>query len=176
MTVTAEPGIVSFGPSEVPKYKRVPIEFRYIRGEKIETQQFWLVAKTMDIGAANRVMRLLGTASSDEAADAKALLAMISLISKFMDDSDGTGATWVPVELKPRASDTPDSPKRFRGPDGRPHPWDKAESFLDLAKGSSRRRWLHLMNEDEDASVEIDDLTQLLQFLMELAGKGRGRA
>lgn len=176
MTVTTEPEVVSFGPSEVPTYKRIPIKFRYFRDDGVEEQTFNLVAKTMDIGAASRVMRLVARADSEEAADAHALLSMVALIGKFMDDTDGTKAKWAPVALGPKKGEVEGAPKRFRGPDGRIHTWDKAEGFLAHDKGSSRRRWLYLMDEDEDASVDLDALTKLLQFLMEIAGKDLGRA
>lgn len=177
MTATAaEPGVISFGPSEVPNYKRVPIEFRYLRDEEIETQRFQVIAKTMDIGAANRVMQLVATAEHDASAEGQVLLSMVSMISKFMDDKDGTPTNWRPVELPRKKNDAADAPLRFRGPDGRIHPMDKAAAFLDIKAGSSRKRWLHLMDRDEEATVDIDALAKLLEFLMELAGKGPGRA
>lgn len=176
MTVATEPGVVSFGPSEVPNYKRVPIEFRYLRNEDIETQRFQVIAKTMDIGAANRIMQLVAHAEHDPTAEGQVLLSMVSMIAKFMDDKDGTPTNWSPVELARKKNEEPDAPLRFRAPDGRIHPMDKAPDFLAIRAGSSRKRWLHLMNKDEDASVEMESLTKLLEFLMELAGKDRGRA
>lgn len=176
MTATAEPDVISFGPSEIPSYKRVPIDFRYLRDEKIETQRFQVIAKTMDIGAANRVMRLVASSGADDTAEGQALISMVSMIGKFMDNKDGTPANWAPVELPRKKNEADDAPLRFRAPDGRIHPMDKAPDFLAVQAGSSRKRWLHLMNEDEDAAVEMDDLVKLLEFLVELAGKGRGRA
>lgn len=173
---TVEPDVISFGPSDVPAYKRVPIDFRYLRDEKIETQRFQVIAKTMDIGAANRIMNLVGAAEHDPTAEGQVLLSMVAMIGKFMDNKDGTPVHWSPVELPRKKNEADDAPLRFRAPDGRIHPMDKAPDFLAIQAGSSRKRWLHLMNEDEDAAVEMDDLVKLLEFLMELAGKGRGRA
>lgn len=176
MTATAEPDVISFGPTEVPDYKRVPIDFRYFRDETIESQRFQVVVKTMDIGAANRVMRLVSSSGDSVPADGQAFISMMSMISKFMDNADGTPANWEPVPLPRKKNEPEGAPLRFRAPDGRIHPMDKAPDFLAHGAGSSRRRWLHLINEDEDATVELEALTKLLEFLMELAGKGRGRA
>lgn len=158
---------VSFGPSEVPDHRRILIEFRYLRDEdRVETQTFNVLDKAMDMNAANRLMR------RTRDSDAEAIAGLVDMISKFMDNKDGTPANWQPVELAAKKGEEPPV-KRFRGPDGKPHPWAKAEGFLATAAGSSRRRWLHLMNEDDGATVEQDTLIKLLEFLMEIAGKDR---
>ena len=168
MTSTAP--AVSFGPTEVPEYRRIPIAFHYLRDEdQVETQTFHVLDKDMDMNAANRMLRRI------QDSEAEAFAGLVELIGKYMDDKDGTGATWQPVEMPPKKGEDPPV-KRFRGPDGKIHPWAKAEGFLALRAGSSRRRWLHLMNEDEGASVEQNTLIKLLEFLMELAGKDRTRA
>lgn len=162
---------VEFGPTEVPDYKRIPITFRYLRDEVVETQQFNMLDKAVDVGATNR---LLNRANSG--GDAEAFAGMITLLAKYMDDKDGTGSRWQPVELEPKKTDGPDAPKRFRGPDGKIHAWDKADEFLKIQNGSSRRRWLHLMNEDDDTTVDLDTIQRLMEFAMEISGKDRTRA
>lgn len=161
--------IPRFGPTEVPKYNRIPFELAYFRDEAIETQRFQLLDRPIDIGAANR---LLAHTTGD---DSQSLAALINLITKYMDDKDGTGARWAPLELPSKKSEDPPV-KRFRGPDGKIHAWEKAEDFLKHEAGSSRRRWIHLMLVDDDASVEEGALVKLLEFLVEVAGKGRTRA
>lgn len=155
-----------FGPTEAPKYRRIPFEFAYLRDETVESQSFNLLAKPMDIGVANR---MLSQSKGDN--EAEAIPALIALIAKFMDDKDGTGARWKPVELPPKKNEDPPV-KRFRGPDGKLHEWAESAAFLELAAGSSRRRWLHLLIEDEECSVDVDALVKLLEFLVEIAGKG----
>lgn len=177
MTATTDPDaspVVSFGPTEVPDYRRIPIDFRYFRDESVTTERFNVMSKTMDIGAANRVMRLID--AGGEQSEARAIMAMINLIGKFMDDKDGTPATWEPVALPKKKGDDENAPVRFRDPKGRIQPWDKHPDYLEVKAGSSRRRWLYLMNEDDEASVDKDALIELLQFLMELAGKDHGHA
>lgn len=159
-----------FGPTAGPKYKRIPFLFSYLRDEEVEEQRFQLLAKPMDIASANRV---LNQSKGDN--EAEAIPSLIGLITKFMDDKDGTGARWKVVELPPKKGEDPPV-KRFRGPDGKPHEMIDAPMFLELKNGSSRRRWLHLMLEDEECSVDVDALVKLLEFLVEVAGKDHTRA
>jgi hypothetical protein len=158
-----------FGPTEAPTFNRVPFEFSYLRDETLETQTFNLLAKPMDISAANIVLR-----QSNSADDSQVIPALLNLIAKYMDDKDGTGARWAPVELPAKPGEDPPV-RRFRGPDGKLHAWSKAETFLAPERGSSRRRWVALMD-DDDASVDENSLVKLLQFLVEVAGKGHTRA
>jgi hypothetical protein len=161
---------VEFGPTEVPTYTRIPVTFRYLRGEAVEAQAFNLLDKAIDVGAANRMV------NRSKGDDAEAFGGLITLIGNFMDDKDGTGSRWKPVELPPKKTDGPDAPKRFRGPDGKIHEWSRADTFLEVGNGSSRRRWLHLMNEDDDAAVDLETMQKLAEFAMEIAGKDRTRA
>lgn len=167
MTTSTAP--TRFGPTEAPKYNRVPCQFAYLRDETVEVQDFNILDKDLDIGAANLI--LAQTKTGD---DGEALAALVKLITKFMDDKDGTGARWQPVELPAKKGETPPV-KRFRGPDGKPYPWAKAEDFLKPEAGSSRRRWIALA-EDDEASVELPDLLKLLEFVVEIAGKDHTRA
>lgn len=160
--------IPRFGPTEAPTYDRIRFEFSYLRDETVETQKFNLLSKPVDISAANTLMRQTGDN------DSAALTSLLKLIAKHMDDKDGTGARWSPVELAPKKGEDPPV-KRFRGPDGKPHEWGKAEDFLAPERGSSRRRWLALLD-DDDTSVDENSLVKLVEFLLEVAGKDRTRA
>lgn len=156
-------GIPSFGPSVVPRYARIPFAFSYFRDDQVETQQFNLLDKKMDMGSATRMMRLQGDDTGRVVPD------IIAIIAKHLDDKDGTPAAWKPIQV-PAKKDDPDV-IRFRGPDGKLYPMEKAPVFLDLARGSSRKRWLHLMNVDEDAAVEDTSLVKLVEFVTEVAAK-----
>lgn len=163
--------VPSFGPEKDIQYKRLPVDFAYMRDEKREVQRFNLLDKPISIGTVNQAVKAT-RANTD---DAEGLAVMIDIIAGYMDNRDGTGVHWKPIELPAKKGEDPPV-KRFRGPDGRLHAWDKADGFLAVDKGSSRRRWLHLMNEDNGAEVDQEALVKLLEYLMEIAGKDRTRA
>lgn len=170
MTTTPE-NIPSFGPTEAPVYNRKPFVFRYFRDEEVESQRFNLINKPLDMGTANRLMKRVG---ADE--DEKALPEIIGIVAKHMDDKDGTPVNWDPNKsiLSPKKGD-PDT-VRFRGPDGKIYPMEHADSFLADDKGSSRKRWLYLMNEDEGAAVTDSALKALLDYVVEIAAQRPTRA
>ena len=161
--------IPSFGPTVAPKYNRVPVKFSYLRDEDVETQTFQVLDKDLDIGTANLVL-----AQGKNEDTSEALPALVGLITKYMDNKDGTPVRWAPVELAAKKNEDPPV-KRFRGPDGKLHEWSKAEDFLKSEKGSSRRRWL-LLVEDDEVSVDVEALLKLMEFVVEVAGKDRTRA
>jgi hypothetical protein len=60
----------------------------------------------------------------------------------------------------------------FRGPDGHIYPMsDEAaiKRFTAIENGSSRRRWVYLIEEDDDATVEAEDITEIGTWLIGLA-------
>lgn len=61
----------------------------------------------------------------------------------------------------------------FRGPDGNIYPMDRVEEFTDVARGSSRRRWLHCMETDDELSIDEGTLKDMFEWITKLAGKGR---
>lgn len=94
---------------------------------------------------------------------------MVSCIRKMLSNRDGTPTTWK-LELVD-AKKEGQEPK-FRGPDGKLHVLAKAESFLARESGSSKRRWDALMIDDEDAIVDMKDLTDIFEYLV---GEASGR-
>ncbi len=166
--MTTHTGMPSFGPVVAPTYDRVPFQFNYLRGEDLETQTFQFLSKPMDMSSANRLM--LGLTVNQE----QALPEIIGLIAKYMDNKDGTPQDWAPVALPPKKDD-PDV-ERFRGPDGKIHSMDKAGDFLALERGSSRKRWLHLMHDDDYASVDVESIKKLTEFIVEIAAMRPTRA
>lgn len=153
----------SFGPTVAPVYNVAPIQVNYIRNGAVETQEFTVLDKPIDIGTALRLL-LAGAIS-----DANALPGMIRLIGQHMANDDGVPATWEFKEM-PSKKDEPDV-IRFRAPTGKILPVEKASEYTDPTKGSSRRRWLYLMNEDESAEIEIETIQGLLKYVTEVAAK-----
>lgn len=106
--------------------------------------------------------------------DADAGQALLRMMRINLADDDGVSDTWSPV-MTTRPADAPDNwvPK-FRAPaapwgDGRLYTMDKISDYADREKGSSRRRWNHLMFEDEGVVVSIQVVYDLLRDLTEAA-------
>jgi hypothetical protein len=117
---------------------------------------------------------------------------LVKLISKCLDDKDGTPATWAPVELPPPPVSARDvnpvivqgamddttlaavrleqtvaiSPMpKFRGPDGALYEMEHAEKFAAFEAGSSRRRFIALCG-DQDRTVQAEDLGNIVRDLI----------
>ena len=122
--------------------------------------------------AVRQVDKLLGarfTSFSDEEAH-KSVDLLVKLIAKTLDDKDGTPATWAPVQLPPppelRQIDADDAwvPK-FRGPDGELYEIEHVDKFAAFEAGSSRRRFLALVG-DQERTVQAEDLTAIVRDLI----------
>ena len=149
-------------PSEIPAH---PFELEVYRGDTPEVHTFIARPKT-DLGP---LIQLNSMMNDPMRMGAKAL----QVIARMMDDSDGTPADWAPVTApKPRNAGESYEPK-FRGPDGRLHPMDKQATFLDIEAGSSRRRWQHIILEDDGVSVDIEVLMEIMTDLIEAATGNR---
>lgn len=66
----------------------------------------------------------------------------------------------------------PQDERLFVGPDGEPHPAADIEEALKFENGSSRRRFTYLMDEDDDLTLEVDQLETIYRRLM---GKAANR-
>lgn len=99
-----------------------------------------------------------------------------SLLAKMMDDKDGTvKAKWVAVELPPPADLDDDEAAEwepsYRGPDGQIYPFSDTETlnrWNDQTLWTTRRRWVQLMEHDDDALVEMEHLMKLAEDIMGL--------
>jgi hypothetical protein len=122
--------------------------------------------------AVRQVDKLLGARFTGYAPEEahKQVDLLVKLISKCLDDKDGTPATWAPIQLPPPPelrqieADDAYTPK-FRGPDGELYEMEHAEKFAAFAAGSSRRRFITLCG-DQDRTVQGDDLGQVVRDLI----------
>lgn len=77
------------------------------------------------------------------------------------------------------AGEEPEDVEYFLGPDDVAYRMDDIEAlkkFQDKAAGSSRRRWDYLMDADEDAIVQMDDLQDIVRWMVATAsGRPTGR-
>lgn len=159
---------LSFGPTSAPRYRRIPIKFSYVRDETVESLELNLLDKAMDMGIASKVLARV------EQDDNRVLTEMIQLVTKYLDNKDGTPYRWEPDEMAPKKGPNDVEPvRRFRGPDGRIHVWtdESVAKFKDPAKRSSRAKWLHLMNDDDDATVDAESIQELIKYIMEVGAK-----
>jgi len=86
---------------------------------------------------------------------------MAKLMARLLDNTDGVPAKW---------TFTPsDDGATFIGPDNESHAVDAVERayFENIDNGSSRRRWLWLMNPDnEDEAVHLSDMVDIAKWVV----------
>jgi hypothetical protein len=95
------------------------------------------------------------------------LMTVMRMIRKMMIDSDGVSVRWNFGDSILEAKKKGEDPSAFRGPDGKIYDLtdtEAIEKFQKIENGSSRRRWHHLMEEDDDLSIEVDDLMEILDW------------
>jgi hypothetical protein len=172
----------SFGPKGKPARPAVreQFEFTFLRDDEPETHTFNARVIT-DVAA------LSVTLTNANRHPDLALSGMFRMIAKMLDNKDGTPNRWEPRPLpkmttEDRAAagvysqteddeydDQRDDVTRFRGPDGTIYPLDRAADFTAFEAGSSRRRWLYLMEEDDEVIVDAKDVAALFEWLTGLA-------
>lgn len=117
--------------------------------------------------AVRQVDQLLATrfSSFSEEEPHKIVDLLVRLIAKTLDDKDGTPATWSAVQLlRPSEQEEPWVPK-FRGPDGALYEMDHVVKFAAFEAGSSRRRFLAIVG-DQERTVQAEDLKAVVQDLI----------
>lgn len=146
-----------------------PFELVVYRDEQPETHQFTAAPR---VGAGDILRMLLLDEDKPEAQ----LEGISRTIAKSITDKDGE----VPAKWKPEELPRPDMPatggqaweqgqpqqyeRSYRGPDGRIYPFSDQASmdrWMDKARWTSRRRWLHLLLEDDDVFVKLSTLMEI---------------
>jgi hypothetical protein len=152
--------------------RREKFEFGVRTPDGVRVEEFWAVLGNLHAGG------LIGALMAAQRNDAGAAAeAYYRTIAKMVDNSDGIPANWEPKALDQDEDD--ERPAMFRvpwGPDkGSLIPMENAPAYLDSEVHSSRRRWLYLMEKDDDAVVEFSDLTELFEWLIaQSTGKASG--
>jgi hypothetical protein len=153
---------------------REEFEFTFLRDEEPETHRFAVRAITDVVGLTSTL--LLAKRSPEEA-----MPAVLRVIAKMLDNKDGTPHGWHPVAVTGSPAANPDGPapegvpqdvaqeRKFRGPDGHLYTFEHAARFQAFEAGSSRRRWLHLIDDDDFVSVDAQDLMELFEWVVGLA-------
>jgi hypothetical protein len=164
--------------------RRYPFSITVMRDDEPEVHHF-LAAPRTNMFALARLIRV------QDDADLKVIDNTIRLLSSMLDNKDGVPNKWKPEPLPDQATAPTDDAEgsrflqqiaeeedprppvqKFRGPDGKIYPMDQAEKFLHHTNGSSRRRWRELIEEDDDVTVEFEDLKNLMEWMVSIAGKG----
>lgn len=150
--------------SDVPAIlRRERFEFGVRTPDGVKVHEFWAVLGTLHAGG------LIAALMAAERKDAgKAAEAYYRTIAKMIDNTDGIPANWDPVPLPQEEGD--ERPQVFRVPwgvdKGSLVPMENADAYVDGEVHSSRRRWLELMERDDDAIVEFSDLSELFEWLV----------
>lgn len=143
--------------------RREKFEFGVRTVEGVTVHEFWAVMGNLHAGG------LIGALIAAQKNDAgKAAEAYYRTIAKMVDNNDGIPANWEPSALP--QSDGDERGPVFRVPWGADKgalvPMENAGAYLKSEVHSSRRRWLHLMEVDDDAIVEFKDLSELFEWLI----------
>jgi hypothetical protein len=143
--------------------RREKFEFGVRTPDGVKVHEFWAVLGNLHAGG------LISALIAAERKDAgKAAEAYYRTISKMVDNNDGIPANWGPEPLPQEEGD--ERPQVVRIPWGSDKgslvPMENAEAYIASEVHSSRRRWLHLMEVDDDAIVEFSDLSELFEWLI----------
>lgn len=143
--------------------KREQFELKYLdTNEEMQREEFQIIPRASGGD-------IVGILRAIDVAPEKSVSRLISILAKVMDNKDGlVKASW---KLEPLEK-VEDREASFRGPDGEIYPMTDTEAiakFNDKANWTSRRRWDYLLNEDDDAIVELDDLTEIAEWVIALS-------
>ena len=170
--------------------KQVEFEIDFWNGDKPFPHSF-VAYPAIDTFAIARINKL----SANERTAVEALSLMKDAIRALLDDNDGTPLDWSPSFLPAEAhvpgneltswptdeasdessftivggldeEDSDEAMPQFLAPDGTVHPWSEASKYTDFAAGSSRRRYVELMDGDNDLRVEAKTLSKVWQWLI----------
>jgi len=177
-----------------PAVQPYTFALEFMRGKNPEVHQF-TAYPVLDAGSLNY------TLSAAQHAE-RAIQGMVRTIRKMLADDDGTPKDYQPARYTPPEPDvepewhghlpegangndtrrdlTPDPPDDFDeseddllvGPDGEPHDREYISKAMEFESGSSRRRFAYLMDEDEDLTLQADQLETVWKRLV---GKAGGR-
>lgn len=114
------------------------------------------------------IAALLPVAGGGGEGSTQALKQIDRLIRRSLVDNDGTPEKWQPRVVTP---DDEYAEPWFTAPNGDHCPLDLLPGFEAFDAGSSRRRWVHLMERDDDVTIEPEQIMDLVNDLMEVASE-----
>lgn len=143
--------------------RREKFEFGVRTATGVKVHEFYAVLGNLHAGGL--IAAMVAANRKDTAGAAEAYY---RTIAKMVDNSDGIPANWEPTPISQQKDD--ERGPVFRVPwgvdKGSLVPMENADAYLDSEVHSSRRRWLDLMERDNDAIVEFSDLMALFEWLI----------
>jgi hypothetical protein len=82
------------------------------------------------------------------------------LVRRALRNDDGTPEKWHPTVVD----------GHFTAPNGDHTPESLLSGFEAFEAGSSRRRWVHLMEEDDEVTIELDQMVALMEDVIAAVG------
>lgn len=137
----------------------VPFVMIFVR-DGVEERHEFVAHPTMGWQDVRGLVPLMG-GKTDDALTQQAVRVIDRLIRRVLANDDGTPELWEPTVV-----DT-----HFTDPNGDHTPLELLPAYEAFTAGSSRRRWVHLMEHDDDVTVEAEQIVDLLADLLEAAGQ-----
>jgi hypothetical protein len=132
-----------------------PFAMIFLRDGVEETHEF-LATPTMGWQDLRGLVPLMVSSSNDEAMAAHAIRVIDSLVRRVLRNDDGTPEKW-------RANIVDG---HFTAPNGDHTPVELLPAIEAFEAGSSRRRWMHLMEHDDEVTIELDQMVSLMEDLI----------
>jgi len=137
-----------------------PFEFSMIfMRDGVEERHEFTARPTMAWQDTRAIMPIIAGQGSDEAQVAQAVKVMDRLIRRALANDDGTPEKWSAAVVD----------GHFTDPQGDHTPAVLLPAYKAFDAGSSRRRWIYLMESDDDISVDADQIIELMKDMLEAA-------
>lgn len=143
------------------------VEFELVAYNEDDEKTFAFTAAVRNLPA-----ELVHLAAKAETEPSKAARPLIRLLGKLMSNKDGVPSSWSPLELDDDDPGVPEGGKAidyYRDHEGHVRAFSDTETLewlQNIDNGSSRRRWQHLMEVDDEAVVELEDLIAVAEYLV----------
>lgn len=136
----------------------VPFAVIFIR-DGVEERHEFVAHPTMGWQDVRGLIPLMGGNADNQALSQAAIRVVDRLIGRSLDNRDGTPEKWTATVVD----------GYFTAPNGDHTPAELLPGFESFDAGSSRRRWVHLMEVDDDITVEPDQIVELMADLLAAA-------
>lgn len=138
--------------------------------DKVRERHEFLAEPRLDWQNLRGLMYLMDSRRGSDGIDPKALAQIDRLIRRSLVNTDGTPERW-----RPNIVSEPGEEPWFTDPQGDHTPVELLPAYEAFEAGSSRRRWVHLMEYDDEVTVEASQIIKLMHYLMEQSGKDPGK-